>query len=123
MIVIIDYKVKDRTLQSNINRQAAKISALPSRKIDKYEYLTGLEILCSNQERIMEQPKSTFLFWEKFWKNKQNYLRIKEKQFEPLKTFKLSNQHLAIKYIIHEIQLSKEPKDELENIKKKKKIR
>ena len=62
MIVIIDYKVKDRTLQSNINRQAAKISALPSRKIDKYEYLTGLEILCSNQERIMEQPKSTFLF-------------------------------------------------------------
>ena len=30
---------------NNINKEAAKISALSSAKIDKYEYLTGEEIL------------------------------------------------------------------------------
>ena len=33
---------------SDINREAAEISALSSGKIDKYEYLTGEEILPSN---------------------------------------------------------------------------
>ena len=41
-------KIRDEKLQCNINREAAKISALPSGKIDKYEYLTGGEILPSN---------------------------------------------------------------------------
>ena len=35
-------------LQSDINREAAKIYALSSGKIDKYEYLIGEEILPSN---------------------------------------------------------------------------
>ena len=39
--------------QYDINREAAKISALPSGKIDKYEYLTGEEILPSDQSRII----------------------------------------------------------------------
>ena len=34
-------KIKDEKLQYNINREAAKISALSSGKIDKYEYLKG----------------------------------------------------------------------------------
>ena len=37
----IDDKIKDEKLQYNINREAAKISALSSGKIDKYEYLKG----------------------------------------------------------------------------------
>ena len=37
----IDNKNRDKKLQYNINREAAKISALSSGKIDKYEYLTG----------------------------------------------------------------------------------
>ena len=45
----IDYKIKDEKLQYNINREVAKISALSSGKIDKYEYLTGEEILPSSQ--------------------------------------------------------------------------
>ena len=37
----IDDKIKDQKLQSNINREATKISALSSGKLDKYEYVTG----------------------------------------------------------------------------------
>ena len=40
--------------------EAAKISALFSGKIDKYEYLTGEEILPSNQQQIIEQATFTY---------------------------------------------------------------
>ena len=53
----IDDKIKDEKLQYAINRETAKISALSSGKIDKYEYLTGKEILPSDQNRIVEQAK------------------------------------------------------------------
>ena len=43
-------KIKDEKLRYNINREEAKISALSSGKIDKYEYLTGEEILKSDQK-------------------------------------------------------------------------
>ena len=48
-------KIIDEMLQYDINREAAKISALSPEKIDKYEYLTGEEILLSNQRQIKEQ--------------------------------------------------------------------
>ena len=41
----IDDKIRDKKLQYDTNREAAKISALSSGKIDKYEYFTGEEIL------------------------------------------------------------------------------
>ena len=44
----IEDKIKNEKLQYDINREAAKILSLSSRKIDKYEYLTGEEILPSN---------------------------------------------------------------------------
>ena len=37
-----------------------KISALLSGKICKYEYLTGEDILPSNQQQIIEQAKFTY---------------------------------------------------------------
>ena len=40
--------------------EAAKISALSSSKIDKYEYLTGEGILPSNQRQIIEPAKFTY---------------------------------------------------------------
>ena len=49
----IDEKIRKEKLQSDINREAARISALWSGKIDKYEYLTGEEILPSNQKQII----------------------------------------------------------------------
>ena len=45
-----DDQIRDEKLQYNINRGAAKISALSSGKIVKYQYLTGEEILPSNQK-------------------------------------------------------------------------
>ena len=56
----IEDQIKDENLQYDINRETAKISALSSGKIDKYEYLTGEEILPSNQQRIIEQAKFTY---------------------------------------------------------------
>ena len=50
-----DDQIRDEKLQYDINREAAKKSALSSGKIDKYEYLTGEEILPSNQKQIIEQ--------------------------------------------------------------------
>ena len=51
-------QIRDEKLLCDINREAAKISALSSGKIDKYEYLTGEEILPSNQQQIIEQAYS-----------------------------------------------------------------
>ena len=45
----INDQIKDEKLQHDINRETAKISALSSGKIHKYKYLTGEEILPSNQ--------------------------------------------------------------------------
>ena len=50
----IEDQIKDEKLQCDINREASKISVLSSGKIDKYEYLTGEEILRSNQKQIIE---------------------------------------------------------------------
>ena len=56
----INDQIRDEKLQYDINREAAKISALSSNKIGKYEYLTGEEILPSNQKQIIEQAKFTY---------------------------------------------------------------
>ena len=52
-------KNRDEKLQYGINWGAAKILALSSRKIDKYDFLTGKEILPPDQRRVMEQAKFT----------------------------------------------------------------
>ena len=56
----IDDKIPDEKLRYDLKREAAKISAISSRKIDEYEYLTGEEILPSDQSRIIEQAKFTY---------------------------------------------------------------
>ena len=56
-MTIIDDKIRDEKLQYNINREAARISTLSSGKIDKYEYLTGEEILLPGQRRVIQQAK------------------------------------------------------------------
>ena len=48
----IDDQIGDEDLQYDINMETAKISALSSTKIGKYEYLTGEEILPSNEKQI-----------------------------------------------------------------------
>ena len=72
----IEDRIRDEKLRYDINK---KISALSSDKIDKYEYLTGEEILPSNQRQIIEQANLRILLWENLLKDKQKELKTKEK--------------------------------------------
>ena len=53
----IDDQIKYEKLQYDVNREVVKISALSSGEFNKYEYLTGEEILPSNKQQIIEQAK------------------------------------------------------------------
>ena len=53
----INDQLREEKLQYGINREAAEKSALSSGKIHKYEYLTGEDILPSNQQQIIEQAR------------------------------------------------------------------
>ena len=76
----IDDKSKDGKIKNNINREAAKISALFSGKIDKYEYPTGEELLPSDQSRIIQEATFTYFPLGKVFENKQNQLKSKAKR-------------------------------------------
>ena len=56
----INDQISDEKFRYDINREAAEISALSSGKIHKYEYLTGEDILPSNQQQIIEQARFTY---------------------------------------------------------------
>ena len=56
----IDDQIRNEKLQYDLNREAAKILALWSGKIHKYEYPTGEDISPSNQQQIIEQAKFTY---------------------------------------------------------------
>ena len=55
----VNDQIRDEKIQYYINREAAKILALSSGEIRKYEYLTGEDTLPSNQQQIIEQAKFT----------------------------------------------------------------
>ena len=56
----LEDQIRDEKLQYDIDTEAAKILTLSSGKTDKYEYLTGEEILPSNQQQIIEQATFTY---------------------------------------------------------------
>ena len=56
----VEDQIRDEKLLYDNNRDATKISALSSEKTGIYEYLTGDEILPSNQQQIIEQAKFTY---------------------------------------------------------------
>ena len=69
----IEDQIKDEKLQYDINKEAAKTSALSSGKIDKHEYLTGEEILPLNQQQIIQQAKFNYsLLGKAFEKQTKN---------------------------------------------------
>ena len=80
--------IKREKIQFDINREAAKISALSYGKIDKYEYLTGEEILPSDQSRIIEQAKFTYSPLDKaFEKQIKTIQDQEEKQIKKLEEY------------------------------------
>ena len=57
-------QIRDKKLQNNIIREAAKMSAYHQLSMNqvgiiKYEYLTSEEILPSSQQQIIEQAEFT----------------------------------------------------------------
>ena len=83
----IEDQIKDEKLQYDINREAAKISALSSGKLDKYEYLTGEEILPSNQQQIIQQAKFNYSPLGKALEKQVKTIKDQEeKQVDALKT-------------------------------------
>ena len=95
----INDQIRDEKLQYDINREAAKISALSSRKIRKYEYLTGEDILPSNQQKIIEQAKFTYSPLGKAFEKQIKTIQDQgEKQVEALKNLKPKEQTKTIEY-------------------------
>ena len=74
----IDDKIRDKKLQYDINREAAKISASSSGKIRWCEYITGKEILPSDQRKVIEQANFAYPPLGKTLE-KQKRLKFKEK--------------------------------------------
>ena len=86
----IEDQIKDEKLQCDINREAAKILALSLGKTDKYEYLTGEDILSSGQQQIIEQAKFTYSPSGKtFNKQRKTIEEQVKKQVEALANLKL----------------------------------
>ena len=85
----IDDKIKDEKLRFDIYREAEIILAPSSGKTDKYKYLTGKEILLSDQSRIIEQEKFTYSpLGEVFGKTYKNSWKTRKKQVETLEFLK-----------------------------------
>ena len=94
----INDQIRDEKLQY-INREAAKISTLSSGKIHKYEYLTGEDILQSNQQKIIEQAKFTYSSLDKSFEKQIKTIEGKEqKQIDALESLKPKEQTKAITY-------------------------
>ena len=93
----INDQIRDEKLQYDINREAAKISALSSGKIHKYEYLTGEDILPSNQQQIIEQAKFTYSPLGKAFKKQIKTIEDKgKKQVDALENLKLKEERKPI---------------------------
>ena len=108
-----DDKIKDEGLQYDINTGTAKISELSWGKSDKYEYLTGEEILPSDQNRTTEQAQLTYSLLGKAF---EKYIKTIE-EVPVLEVLKPNIQKLTIKDAIPQNTLTEEAKSEINRIK------
>ena len=75
----INDQIKDEKLQYDINREAAKISALSSGRTHKYKYLTGKDILPSSNQKIIAHTRFPYSPLGKAFKKQIETIKIKEK--------------------------------------------
>ena len=89
----INDQIREEKLQYDINREAAKISALSSGKIHKYEYFTGEDILPSNQQQIIEPAKFSYSPLEKAFEKQIKTIEDQgKKQVDALENLKLKEE-------------------------------
>ena len=106
----INDQIRDKKLQYDINKEAAKISALSSKNFHKYEYLTGEDILPSNQQQIIEETKFTYSRLGKaFEKQIKTIEQQGKKQVDPLKVLEPQ----AIESESNKYSITKEIYDEI----------
>ena len=92
-IVANNDQIRDKKLQYDINREAAKILALSPGKIHKYEDLTDEEVLPSNQQQVTEQAKFIYSPLRKAFEKQINTIEDQgQKQVEALKDLKTKQQ-------------------------------
>ena len=92
-------QIKNKKLQYAINRERAKISGLSSREIHLYDYLTGEDILPSNQQQIIEQAKFTYSPLGKAFRREIKTIEDQgQKQIDVLRDLEPKEQTKAITY-------------------------
>ena len=112
----IDDQIKDEKLQCD--REAATISALSYNKIGRYKYLTGEEILPSNQKQIIEEAKFTYYPLGKAFEKQIKTIEDQgKKQNQALKDINLKDQPNSIGWIFPKGNETEGIKDELVKLK------
>ena len=111
---------RDEKLQYSINREVAKISALSSGEIDKYEFLTIEEMFPSEQSRIIEQVKFAYSPLDKALEKLKTIEDQGIRQVEALKALKTEgNQELeSVEGVFLNKIRTNEIKNEIDEIKK-----
>ena len=75
-----DERINSNKVQYYVDIEASKAPPLSSSHIDKYECLTGEEVLRFQQDGIIEQTKLNYSpLWKAFQKQTKNYWRAKGK--------------------------------------------
>ena len=91
---------------NDLNREAAKILALWSGKVHKYEYPTGEDISPSNQQQITEQAKFTYSPLGKAFKKQIKTIEDQgNKQIKARQRENWSNSKICLWYCIYSIDL------------------
>ena len=111
----INDQIKDEKLQHDINREAAKISALSSSKTHKYEYLVVENILPVNHQQIIEQARFTYSPLGKAFEKQIN--TIKDQGEKPVKALKSIKKLSAGDAIPNRAFTIDEAREELNKIK------
>ena len=78
-IKILDGKVMQNEAQYDLDRKAAKMSALSSNNLDKYEYLTGEDLVLN--QALSNKLNLNILHWEKFLLRGWRIKMIKRRTF------------------------------------------
>ena len=88
-IKILDKKIKQNEAQYDLDRKAAKISALSSNNLDKYEYLTGEDL--GLKPSTVEQAKFEYSPLGKFFNKGLKEEDKKERLLKRLKNIEDKN--------------------------------
>ena len=101
-ITTIDNKIEQSKAQYNLDRQTAKISALSSGNISKYEFLTGKNVL---PEKDMLEKAASFKRFEysPLGKELKKQTSVAEKQYQKFESNKNEEKTKTAKVVLSQI--------------------